>query len=197
LHKETSHETIRRVLSDYRIGEKLRRLRLKKKLSLVSLGQRTNLSASLLSQLESGKLMPTLPTLARIGEVFGVGLGYFFTDHSARTFSITRAAELIRFPEPGKQLPAYYFEMLAFGATEKTIFPYLAEFPKGSRTEVNEHAHDGFELLYVIEGSLLVIHDGEEHLLDAGDTAYFDASAIHSYCGLSDTPAKALVVISS
>jgi transcriptional regulator with XRE-family HTH domain len=183
-------------LSAYRIGEKLRRLRLKKKLSLVDLGQRVDLSASLLSQLESGKLIPTLPTLARLGELFGVGLDYFFTVDAARTFAITRAEELMRFPEPcGRRLPAYYFEVLAFRATEKVIFPYLAEFPKRSLIErSDEHVHNGFELLYVIEGSLLILHDGEEHVLQAGDTACFDASAVHSYYGLSDVPAKALVI---
>jgi transcriptional regulator with XRE-family HTH domain len=195
LHEETSNETIRRVLSAYRIGEKLRRLRLKKKLSLVDLGQRIDLSPSLLSQLESGKLLPTLPTLARIGKVFGVDLAYFFTEHSTRPFSITRAKDLMRFPEPGKkQEPAYYFEVLGFEVTEKTISPYLAEFPKQQRTEGNEHAHSGFELLHVIEGSLLIVHDEEEYILHAGDTVYFDASAAHSYYGLSDPPAKALVV---
>ena len=196
MQQETSNDTIRRVLSEYQIGEKLRRLRLKKKLSLIDLGQRVDLSASLLSQLESGKLIPTLPTLARIGEVFGVGLSYFFSHHVVRTFSITRANESIKFPEPDrKDLPAYYFEVLGFGAREKTICPYLAEFPKRSPTEKNdEHAHNGFELLYVIEGSLLILHEGEEHVLHAGDTAYFDASVAHSYYGLSDLPAKALVV---
>jgi transcriptional regulator with XRE-family HTH domain len=195
LHQETSDETIRRILSDYRIGEKLRRLRLRKKLSLVNLGQQVELSASLLSQLESGKLIPTLPTLARIGEVLGVALDYFFTDHPARTFSVTRAQEPMWFPDPEKkELPSYFFQTLSFGATEKIISPYLAKFPKQSRAEVSEHIHDGFELLYVIEGSLLVLHDGEEYELHTGDAAYFDASTLHSYCGLSDLPAKALVI---
>ena len=195
MHQETSNETVRRVLSAYQIGEKLRRLRLRKKLSLVDLGQRVDLSPSLLSQLENGKLLPTLPTLARLGEVFGVELAHFFTDHSARTFSITRAGELMRFPEPGERnSPTYYFEVLAFGTAEKTISPYLAEFPKECRSEGNEHAHEGIEWLYVIEGSLLIIHNQEEYVLHAGDAAYFDASAIHSYHGLSEVSAKALVV---
>lgn len=195
MHQETSDKTIRRILSNYRIGEKLRHLRLRKKVSLVNLGQKVGLSASLLSQLESGKLIPTLPTLARIGEVFNVGLDYFFTNTLSRTFSVTRAQEPMWFPDPDKKdLPSYLFQTLAFGATEKIISPYLAEFPKQSRAEASEHLHDGFELLYVIEGSLLVLHDGEEHVLHTGDTAYFDASTLHSYCGLSDSPAKALVV---
>ena len=91
---ESGPETIQRVLSSYEIGQKLRRLRLRKKLGLVDLGKHTGLSPSMLSQLENGKLVPTLPTLARIAMVFDVGLDYFFSDRKKRgLFSVVRAAE--------------------------------------------------------------------------------------------------------
>src|SRR5271165_321463 len=63
---ESSDATIRRVLSLYDLGKKLRQLRMRKKISLTNLGTHTGLSPSMLSQLENGKLIPTLPTLARI-----------------------------------------------------------------------------------------------------------------------------------
>src|SRR6476659_6334141 len=66
LNAENSEETIRRVLSAYEIGRKLKQLRLRKKIALVDLGLHTGLSASMLSQLENGKLVPTLATLTRI-----------------------------------------------------------------------------------------------------------------------------------
>ena len=71
---ENSQDTIRHILTSYDIGQKLRQLRLRKKIALVDLGKHTGLSASMLSQLENGKLIPTLPTLARIAMVFDVGL---------------------------------------------------------------------------------------------------------------------------
>ncbi len=96
---ENSEETVRRLLQNYDLGQKLRQLRLRKKIALVDLGKHTGLSASMLSQLENGKLIPTLPTLARIATVFDVGLEHFFSDQRARkTFSIVRAAERLRFP---------------------------------------------------------------------------------------------------
>src|SRR5829696_5820753 len=70
---ENSEATIRRVLSSYEIGQKIRQLRLRKKIALVDLGKHTGLSASMLSQLENGKLIPTLGTLARIAMVFDIG----------------------------------------------------------------------------------------------------------------------------
>jgi transcriptional regulator with XRE-family HTH domain len=196
LQTESSDQTIRRILSRYQIGQELRKLRLRKKIGLVELAERTGLSASMLSQLETGKLIPTLPTLMRIAETFGVELDHFFSaPRTKSTFSIIRADERIRFPEIGEAAsPHFYFEVLAFGVTEKTISPYLAEFPKNAVNDTAEHVHDGFELIYVIEGVLVLTYKQEHHGLRAGDAVCFDASELHSYHGDSEPAAKAIVV---
>ncbi len=193
---ESSEETIRRVLSAYEIGQKLRYLRLRKKIALTDLGKHTGLSASMLSQLENGKLVPTLPTLARIAMVFDVGLEHFFSDRrSRRTFTIVRAEERLKFPEITESpVPGYFFEVLAFGAPQKNLSAYLAEFSAQEFGERREHMHEGSEFVHVTEGVLAINYQGEEHLLRAGDSVYFDASEAHSYSGHSGTPAKAIVI---
>jgi transcriptional regulator with XRE-family HTH domain len=192
---ESSEETIRRVLSNYDIGPKLRRLRLRKKIALVDLGKHTGLSASMLSQLENGKLIPTLPTLARIAMVFEVGLEHFFGKSSQHAFSIVRATERLRFPEAtDSPAPGYFFEVLAFGSMEKTLSAYLVEFPKHDPKQAQEHFHDGSEFLFVLEGSVAIHYQAEEHVLGAGDSVYFDCSEPHSYSGLSESPARAVIV---
>jgi quercetin dioxygenase-like cupin family protein/DNA-binding XRE family transcriptional regulator len=192
---ENSEETIRRVLSSYEVGQKLRKLRMRKKIALVDLGKHTGLSASMLSQLENGKLVPTLPTLARIAMVFDVGLDHFFGNKRRGLFTVVRKSERIRFPErPGMPKPAYFFECLAFATQDKSLQAYLAEFPKRAVEEVSEHFHDGAELMHVTEGSLSVQYEDEEHLLHAGDTVYFDPSEPHSYRGLSKQPARAIII---
>lgn len=193
---EKSEETIRRVLSAYDLGAKLRQLRLRKKIALVDLGKHTGLSASMLSQLENGKLVPTLPTLARIAMVFDVGLEHFFGNRRGkRTFIVTRAGDRMLFPDvPNSPVPGYFFEVLAFGAVEKNLSAYLAEFPRRDPAEIREHFHDGAEFLHLLDGSLAIHYEAEEHLLHAGDSVYFDGSEPHSYRGQSDTPARALVI---
>lgn len=193
---ENSDATIRRILSSYDIGNKLRQLRLKKKIALVDLGKHTGLSASMISQLENGKLVPTLPTLARIAMVFDVGLDYFFSDkRRKRLFSIVRANERMRFPERSDSpTPGYFFECLAFSAQDKSLQAYLAEFPARSSDDVSEHMHEGAEFFHVIEGSISIRYQDEEHILQLGDSVYFDSSAPHAYRGLSDQPSKAIVI---
>jgi transcriptional regulator with XRE-family HTH domain len=185
-----------RLVSSYDIGTKLRGLRLRKKIGLVDLGKHTGLSASLLSQLENAKTVPTLPTLARIAMVFDVGLDYFFDNQrSRRILTITRAGERLRFPDrPDNPVPAYFFEVLAFGAKEKRLAAYVAEFPPRKAEEVREHFHEGWELVHVLSGRLGIRFESEEHLLEAGDSAYFDALEPHAYRGDSDPPASAIVI---
>lgn len=193
---EKGEEMIRRVLGAYDIGSKLRQLRLRKKIALVDLGKHTGLSASMLSQLENGKLIPTLPTLARIAVVFDVGLEYFFGEkRQNRNFSIVRATERIRFPElPESPVPGYFFEVLAYGATDKTISAYVADFPVVNPADLHDHHHDGSEFVHVLSGILAINYQATEHVLDTGDSVYFDSSEPHSYLGKSEIPARAIVI---
>lgn len=187
---------IARMLASYDIGAKLRRLRLRKKIALVDLGKHAGLSASMLSQLENGRLIPTLPTLSRIAMVFDVGLEYFFdSKRSKRVFAVSRAQERLRFPEhPDAPQPAFFFEVLAYSAMEKRVSAYLAEFPARTAAEVREHYHEGWELVHVLSGALAIRYESEDHVLEAGDSVYFDALEPHSYRGESDPAARALVI---
>jgi transcriptional regulator with XRE-family HTH domain len=190
------NETISRGLGRYAIGEKLRGLRLRKSLGLVELGQHTGFSPALLSKLERGKLFPTLPTLLRIAMVYGVALDYFFTDErKRRVVAVVRKEERKRFPErPGVQDVPYYFECLDFHATERKMNGYLAEFQDIPQEKVKAHQHPGFELLYLIKGSLTLKIGGEEHELEAEDSVYFDAAVQHSYRRRGSKPCVGMIV---
>jgi len=193
---ENGDDMIRRVIGNYDIGAKLRHLRLRKKIALVDLGKHTGLSASMLSQLENGKLIPTLPTLARIATVFDVGLEFFFSEkRQKKDFSVIRSPDRVRLPEaPEIPLPSYYFEVLAYGATEKPISAYLADFPHLAGTSAREHQHEGSEFVHVLSGTLAINYQSNEHVLEAGDSVYFDSSEPHSYHGKSQEAARAIVV---
>src|ERR687894_1813230 len=93
-------ETLQKGLEQYGIGEKLRALRLKKKMGLVELGRHTGLSPALLSKIERERMFPTLPTLLRIALVFSVGLDFFFADVREKPLlAITRKSERVTLPD--------------------------------------------------------------------------------------------------
>src|SRR6516225_2184476 len=128
-------DTLAAGLQQYRIGPKVRAMRLRKKLGLVELARHTGLSPAMLSKIERGLLFPTLPTLLRIALVFGVGLDHFFTESAERpTVAVTRKKERLRLPDrPGADPPSYVFESLDFPVTDRKMQAYYAEFPLHSK----------------------------------------------------------------
>ncbi len=174
---------IEESIRPYGISDKLRSLRLRKSMGLAQLAAHTGLSAAMLSKLENARLVPTLPTLARIASVFDVGLDYFFTDPRKRhVVAISRKDERIKLPADAKpRNPAYEFESLNFRARERKLNAFLAYF-HNIRAEKNApHYHPGVEFLYIMEGKLEISIGSETYQLSKGDAIYFDSVQKHAY----------------
>lgn len=188
--------TLTEGLAKYHIGEKLRALRLKKKMGLVELSAHTGLSAALLSKLERERLFPTLPTLLRIALVFGVGLEHFFVEDTKRIVGVVRADERIRFPEkPGIRDPAFHFEVLDFNSTERKSNAYYAEFEPVPAEKMRLHQHSGFEFLYVIRGRMCLRVGPEDYELAPGDSVHFNSSTAHGYRSMGGKSTDAIIVV--
>ncbi|HYI95107.1 MAG TPA: XRE family transcriptional regulator [Bryobacteraceae bacterium] len=188
-------ETINSGLTKYGIGEKLRRLRLRKSMGLAELGKHTGLSPALLSKLERNVMHPTLPTLLRIALVFGVGLEHFFNPERRPILEIVRKKDRLRFPDsPDVAQPAYYFESLDFPVPNRSLNSYLAEFENAEPCDDRPHTHPGIEFLYILSGKLLLRANKDEYGLSEGDSVYFDSEIPHSYCRVGSRRTTALVV---
>ena len=183
-------------LAEYRIGEKVRALRKGKRLGLAQLGEHTGLSPGLLSKIERGQLVPTLPTLMRIALVFEVGLEHFFAAEEDRpVLAVVRKGERLRLPDQaGAAVPSYFFESLDFRATDRKMDAFLADFPAGGAASA-PHEHPGAEFLYVIAGRVALEVGDDAVELDAGDSVYFDSARAHRYAAAGGAAASALVVV--
>jgi len=188
-------EAAESIISEKRIGERIKHLRLKKSMGLVELGRHTGLSASFLSQLETGRVVPTLRNLARIAMVFSKDLSYFFEPEPQTLFRVHRGRDRVRLPQSGVPDPSYFFESLGYMVPDRQLDPYFAEFiPGKSGIEPRPHQHFGCEFLFILSGALDIRHGANVHRVERGDAIYFDASTVHSYVCCGDTPATALIV---
>ncbi|MBM3585972.1 MAG: cupin domain-containing protein [Alphaproteobacteria bacterium] len=189
-------QTLAAGLESYRIGPKIRALRVKKNLGLVQLGEHTGMSSGMLSKIERGQLFPTLPTLLKIAMVFGVGLEHFFVDLKVEpTVAVVRKKDRLRLPDrPGAENPSFFFESLDYPVSDRKMEAYYTEFePQSGATE--PHKHSGAEIIYVINGQLAVNVDGEDTLLAEGDSMYFDCAFPHSYRRQGRGTCSAIVVV--
>ncbi|MFV0435700.1 MAG: helix-turn-helix domain-containing protein [Leucobacter sp.] len=148
------------------IGPRVRALRLARGLSLTVLAQRSGLSVSTLSRLETGKRQPTLELLIPLAGSLRVSLD-----------------SLVAAPETGD--PRVHLEPQR-GAGGGVIVP-LTRYP--GRIQVFKHvlgpreprlrSHEGHAWLYVLAGRLRLIMGDDEHVLGPGETAEFDPAKPH------------------
>jgi transcriptional regulator with XRE-family HTH domain len=161
-------------LEPYCIGRKLRALRTQKRLTLSRLAAETGLSTALLSKLETDRMIPTLPTLATICRVYGVGMSHFFSEPEHHILSITRKAHLestARGPEPVRTVP------LNSPRNSSGLLAEMIEVPKGNSDALSgEYNRETCGLVYVIEGSLHLASGGLQEVLEAGDCVFVDTA---------------------
>jgi transcriptional regulator with XRE-family HTH domain len=167
-------------LESYCIGMKLRSLRTQKRLTLSRLAAETGLSTALLSKLETDRMVPTLPTLATISRVYGVGMSYFFSEPAKHKLSITRKAHL---QSAGRGVESVKITPLNAISADARIAAEMIEFPPGgascavgflgdSRGEAHQATNS---LVYVLEGKLQLEAGGMTEILEAGDCAYMES----------------------
>ncbi|MDE1156380.1 MAG: XRE family transcriptional regulator [Acidobacteriaceae bacterium] len=184
------------LLSSAQLGQRIKRLRLKRSMGLVELGKQTGLSASFLSQLETGRVVPTLRNLARISLVFGKDLSYFFETSDAAVFRIQRKRNRARLPMGlTPESPDYIAESFGILVPEGGLRPCMAEFlPGQERSAFQPERYCGIEMVYVLSGEIALLRKGEEHNLQTKDVLYISGETPRSYRAAGDQPAVALII---
>ncbi len=190
-----SAEAAEQFIEGKRIGDRIKYLRQRKGMGLVELGRHTGLSASFLSQLETGRVVPTLRNLARIAIVFSKDMSYFFEPERAELFRVLRAEDRQRLPQSGVEDPGYFFESLGHVPMDGGISPYVAEFlPATAKRQPRAHSHAGAEFLLILNGCMRLTHDGHADTLESGDAVFFHANTTHSYERTGDDSCLALII---
>ncbi len=192
-------EEISRKLKALAIGEKIRRIRQSKGLTLEDISQRTGLSKALISRIENEHVSPPIATLLRIASALKVEISHFFTDHTS-PYRVTVVRHHERSSTRDSMIAAgqdagYTYELLAFKKDDKHMEPFIVAFDLKAREEVPMQVHKGEEFLHVLEGRLEFFTENEVIILERGDSIYFDSGIPHGYRGLGEKPPKALVVV--
>ena len=192
-------EEISKKLKALAIGEKIRRIRQSKGLTLEDISQRTGLSKALISRIENEHVSPPIATLLRIAAALKVEISHFFSDQASpykvtvvrhHERSTTRDSMILAGQDAG-----YTYELLAFKKDDKHMEPFIVAFDLKERDEVPMQQHKGEEFLHLLEGKLEFFTEDEVIILEKGDSIYFDSGIPHGYRGLGGKSPKALVVV--
>jgi transcriptional regulator with XRE-family HTH domain len=173
------------------VGQRLRELRGRQRLSLRALAERSGLNANTLSLIENEKSSPSVATLQQAAAALGVPISAFF-ETSADTQPVV-------FHPAGAPagLPFGRGQMhdLGAGMVRRGIEPLLLVLePQGGsgRTPI---VHTGREFVYCLEGRLAYSIDGQTYVLGPGDSLLFEAYLPHRWHNAGDTPSRSLLVL--
>jgi transcriptional regulator with XRE-family HTH domain len=178
------------------IGGALRRARLGRKLTLRDLGAKSGLSQAFLSRLERGQASTSIANLIRLAAIIGIPVGDLFDGHAPRAhagYVVARAAD----PEPPRTIATtgYRYQPLITGWEGRNVDAFILTFPRHNRADVMT-AHDGEELVYVLQGKIAFQLGGEEIPLRAGDCIYFRSDIPHMGKNVGTADARVLMVAS-
>lgn len=159
------------------LGERLRFVRARHKLSQRELAKRAGVTNSTISLIESNQMNPSVGALKRILDGIPMGLAEFFAiepDRPRKAFY--RADELT---EIGKGPISY--RQLGDNLFGRSLQILKERYEPGSDTGRVPLVHDGEEGGIVIAGRLEVIVGDERRVLDPGDAYYFESRRPHRF----------------
>lgn len=181
------------------LGSKIRKLRLRRSMTLQEVSDLTGLSKSLLSQIENETSVPPIPTLARIAKSLGVKIDHFFCNPTRRQrISVMRKnmwREDPKLPHNRPQHSGYRYTPLAQPTIIQHMEPFWVRFEPNMPSDLTYYQHPGEEFLYVQEGTLEFIAEGEKIKISAGDSLYFESSIPHVVRNRGHYPASAIAVL--
>jgi transcriptional regulator with XRE-family HTH domain len=163
------------------VGPRLRRLRLRRSITLTALAATTGISKSTLSRLESGQRKPSLELLLPLAEAYQVPL-----------------EELVGAPDVGdpriRLKPRVRNGRMVFPLTEQSGGPHVWKVIIPPERERNLRTHDGHEWLYVLSGRLRLVLGEHDLTLGPGEVAEFDTRLPHWFGPANDEPVEILSV---
>lgn len=182
------------------LGDCLRAIRFKRKLSLGDVSAATGIARSTLSRVESNQLSLTYDKLVQLSRGLQIDLAELLSSQPSgdpqptltrRTFSPPGAGRLL---EVGTSVYRYVCTELS----AKRMTPMLAEIRAHTLAETNGlNSHPGEEYTYVLSGTVQLHTEFYEPLvLETGASVYFDSTMRHTYVAGGDAPAQILCICS-
>jgi len=183
------------------LGQRIKALREKRKISIESLSKKTGINVEKLSKIESDIEQPIIASLVLLSKALGVNVADIFRDKPRKAnFEIVRAKgrEKVRpLLKPSRaKVFDYTYELLTMPSPDKHLEAYLVEVPpRQSKRPIDDMTHAGEEFMYMLEGEIEGVISEESITLKAGDTLFFRSTESHVFYNPGEITARALVVI--
>lgn len=173
------------------VGQRLRKIRILRGLSLRALAERSGLNINTLSLIENERTSPSVSTLQQLAQSLQVSITEFFqTDHGSKKLVHQKQGERSQVAFKHNTMEDLAAGMPRFGA-EPIIVTLEPDADSGKKPIV----HTGREFIYCLDGRISYTVDNENYLLESGDSLIFEAYLPHQWKNIDSTPSRVLLVL--
>jgi transcriptional regulator with XRE-family HTH domain len=177
------------------LGGRIKSLRAERGLQQRQLAEKAGMTPSMVSQIESGRLTPSLPTLGKLAGALGVPIASLFETTRNGRLHVSRKSEYPVVSFDGTTEKWHVLGAGLFQGKIRAVVSTLGPRAKGVKTDKVVIDPGQMKLFYVLEGKVALHYNGEAQRLEAGDSAYLDGGTPHGWENLGPKSAKALWVI--
>ena len=178
------------------IGDRIRALREGMDLSLRELGERSGVSAPMLSQVERGETSPTLAVAAKIAAGLELTLSQLLRLDEGQHVAVSRAGQRRSLERGGHRIEELT-PPLPGQRADVSLHTLEAGATTGGRSDPPMHEPGSRETAVVLAGTLVLIVDGARHELIEGDSVTFDADLPHHFENEGEGPTRFFAVIAA
>lgn len=180
------------------VGERIKKLREEKGVSLQELAGKTGYTSALINQIENHMVSPPLGAMGKIASALGVNIGELWGEHGGEPFTIVRKDDrrpVSRFASKEGVSYGYSYESLGSGMKDRHIEPYLVTLEEPTVKSSKLSSHEGEEFLFVLSGQVEVCLDANTDVLTPGDSIQFSAKVPHRVSSYGGEKAQIVAVI--
>jgi len=169
------------------IGNKIKKLRMQRGLTLEELAARSELTKGFLSQLERDLTSPSISTLCDILEALGTTLSEFFKEEKNEKIVFSKEDFFV------DERDGYNVSWIVPNSQKNEMEPVLLEIEGGAKSfEVTPN--EGEEFGYVLEGKITLVNGENKYQLKKGETFYLNGKNTHYIINDKKTAAKIIWV---
>lgn len=173
------------------VGRNLHDLRTDRKLSIRALAEMSGLNVNTLSLIENGKSSPSVSTLQQLANALAIPITAFFeTDDIKNNISYQKTGQ--------RAYATFAYGTLADLGSGLTLHggqPLLVMLKPKANSGSDPVVHTGHEFVFCLEGRLSYIIDGQDFILDPGDSLLFEAHLPHYWQNIGNTTSKSLLIM--
>ena len=181
---------------DRHLGQRIRDIRLRNKLTIADVAQIAELSPGMISKIENGQATASLDSLVKIANALGVAIGSLFKNFGAPAGEarLVKSGEGMEVVRRGTSR-GHTYHLLSFDQGPRKRFdPFLISMDDASEV-FPTFEHDGTEFIHMLAGRLEYRHGDATYLLEPGDSLTFNGQVPHGPERIIEVPIRFLTVI--